>query len=87
MQSPRLGVDAEKGNFYLLSVPCKAIGVVGAKLLRMFWSCLLSYHQVHGVPMGINPGVLIANYDLFWYEFRFVQNLVNLVHQHGINMA
>jgi hypothetical protein len=30
------------------------------------------YHQVLGIPMGINPAVFIANLYLFWYEYRFL---------------
>jgi hypothetical protein len=37
------------------------------------------YHQVLGIPMGINPAVFIANLYLFWYEYTFVLRLNGLV--------
>jgi len=37
------------------------------------------YKQVTGIPMGINPGVFVANYYLFAYEFDFMQQLVDLM--------
>jgi hypothetical protein len=36
------------------------------------------YHQVLGVPMGINLAVFIANLYLFWYEYTFVLRLNTL---------
>jgi len=37
------------------------------------------FRQVTGIPMGVNPGVFVANYYLFAYEFDFVKQLVDLL--------
>lgn len=41
------------------------------------------YHQVLGIPMGINPAVFIANLYLFWYEYTFVARLNTLFSSSG----
>jgi len=39
----------------------------------------LLFHQTRGIPMGINPAVYMANYYLFYYEFQFITQLVDLM--------
>jgi len=31
------------------------------------------FHQVIGIPMGINPPIYMAKYYLFAYEYMFLQ--------------
>ena len=37
-----------------------------------------AFRQCRGIPMGINPAVYLANYYLFMYELRFVQQLLQM---------
>lgn len=46
-------------------------------------SCVRSgdnyFHQTSGIPMGISPALIMANYYLFYYEYCFVQRIVLLI--------
>ena len=36
------------------------------------------FHQVKGIPMGINPAVYFANYYLFVYEYLFLRDAIQV---------
>lgn len=35
------------------------------------------YQQLTGIPMGTNPAVFIANFALYYFELKFVENVVD----------
>jgi hypothetical protein len=82
MKAPRYGVDSEKGKFYLFDLTHaeQVVRLLVENSYVRFGSSY--YHQVCGIPMGINPAVFMANYYLFFYEFSFVRRLTRLVVQY-----
>jgi hypothetical protein len=65
MKTPRLGVDSEKGKFYLFDL-AHAEQVVQLLVENYYVRFGTSYyHQVCGIPMGINPAVFMANYYVY----------------------
>jgi hypothetical protein len=40
------------------------------------------WQQVGGIPLGVSPGVYSANFYLFTDEFKFLEQLVNIIDQH-----
>lgn len=40
------------------------------------------YCQTTGIPMGVNPGVYLANFFLYDSEFRFFRQFCDLLHQY-----
>jgi hypothetical protein len=37
-----------------------------------------AFHQTTGIPMGVNPGVYLANFYLYQSEFRFFRQFYDL---------
>lgn len=44
--------------------------------------CVAVQQQEKGIPMGINPAVLMANYFIFYHECQFMQWLADIVEAH-----
>jgi len=85
--NPRRGRHATKGACYLFDkVEAKAMVEL---LVRNSYVRLgeAVYKQTCGIPMGINPAVFMANYFLFYYEYRFVAQLTALIGAHPVSDA
>lgn len=79
MYNSRCGKDPVKGKFYVFS---KSHATAVLRLLVENSYVRFGHRvfkQTRGIPMGINPAVYMANYYLFYYEFTFIKQLVDLV--------
>jgi hypothetical protein len=87
MKNERLGVDKQKGKFYLFDLQ-HAIAVVRLLVENSYVRFGPSiFHQTRGIPMGINPAVFMANYYLFHYEYKFVKQLTDLIQSQPLQPA
>lgn len=87
MKNDRLGVDKQKGRFYLFGLQ-HAIEVVRLLVENSYVRFGPSiFHQTRGIPMGINPAVFMANYYLFHYEYKFIQQMVDIVESQPLHPA
>jgi hypothetical protein len=71
----RRGKHSEKGDFYVFTKD-----EANAMLRLLVTNSYVQfagkvYRQAKGIPMGINPAVFLANYYLFYYEYRFWSGL------------
>jgi hypothetical protein len=79
MKNHRLGIDAARGQFYLFDR--NHAQTITALLIDNTYVRFGPhyYKQQRGIPMGINPAVYMANYYLFWYEYRFICQLRDIL--------
>jgi hypothetical protein len=91
MKTARLGVDKDSNEFYLfdLQEACNMVQLLVSHACVTFGEAV--YHQTKGIPMGINPAVLMANYYLFYYEYIFIKQLADIIQRtppiHGGDMV
>jgi hypothetical protein len=79
MRNERLGVDKDYGLFYVFDyrhAKCVVRLLCNNSYVRFGDTY---FKQTKGIPMGINPAVFMANYYLFFYEFTFVKQLVDII--------
>lgn len=79
MYNARLGKDPSKGKFYVFDKDHAA-----AVLTLLVENSYVRFgeqvfKQTRGIPMGINPAVYMANYYLFYYEYKFIEQMVQLI--------
>jgi len=73
------GVDKDYGQFYVFDLQ-HARRVARLLIDNSYVRFGDNYFkQTKGIPMGINPAVFMANYYLFYYEFTFVEQLVDII--------
>lgn len=78
IKTDRWGIDGSKGDFYLFDwQEVKNVITLLVKYSFVRFGDQI-WHQQIGIPMGINPAVYMANYYLFYYEYRFVQQFVGI---------
>jgi hypothetical protein len=75
------------GTFYFLTLS-EVNSLLAAVVEHVYIACFgLLYHQVKGIPMGVSPGVYLANYYLFSYELQHMQCLGRVLAAHPANMS
>lgn len=76
MRNTCLGVDKQYGEFYLFHLPQvhSVIHLLAENSFVRFGDSM--FHQHKGVPMCINPAVFMAIFHVYYYESRFVEQLV-----------
>jgi hypothetical protein len=78
------GRDTQKGDFCIMNIKdaWNLFQLLIDNAYVTAFECL--FQQEQGIPIGISPGVYIANFFLFTYEYAFLLRLVNLVQTHPL---
>lgn len=73
------GRDRAKGDFCIMNIrdAWELFQLLIDSAYVTAFECL--FQQECGIPIGISPGVYIANFFLFTYEYAFLLRLVNIV--------
>lgn len=79
MTNDRAGFDRLRGNFHLLTLSeAKSLSALLVQHAYVRFEDTV-YHQIKGIPMGINPAVYYANFHLLWYELTFLEQFKPLL--------
>jgi hypothetical protein len=79
MWNHHLGKDKVKGNFCVLPLEsaCRLVDLIVRTLFIRFGD--VAYHQTTGIPMGVNPGVFLANLYLYDHEMKWLSQVHDLL--------
>jgi hypothetical protein len=81
MWNDHLGKDPVKGDYCVFSseVACELVGLIINNSNVRFGPQV--YRQTTGIPKGVNPGLYLANFYLYDYEFQFFRQFYDLLYQ------
>jgi hypothetical protein len=79
MWNHHLGKDKFKSNFCVLPLEsaCWLVDLIVWTSFVRFGG--VAYHQTTGIPMGVNPGVFLANFYLYDHEMKWLSQVRDLL--------
>jgi hypothetical protein len=81
MWNDQLGKDKKKGKFCVFSLATASALVELIVRTSFVHFGQTVYHQTTGIPMGVNPGVYLANFYWFQNELRFFTQFYHIFHK------